>query len=59
MNKRKIQSIIKGIDKHMKQVAKERDALDDFIDELTSLKEDCNNAHDCLQDARDALSEMV
>jgi len=59
MNKRKTQSIIKGIDKHMKQIAKDRDKLDEFIDELTSLKEDCDEAHDCLQRARDALSELV
>ena len=59
MNKTKIKSIIKGIDKHMAQVAKERDQLDTFIDELSSLKEDCSNAWDSLQDARDALSEMV
>lgn len=59
MNKRKIESIIKGIDKHMKQVAKDRDKLDDFIGELSSLKEDCDEAWDCLQSARDALSELV
>ena len=59
MNKRKIESINKGLDKEMAKVAKCRDDLDAFIDELTSLREDCAEAYDCLQRARDALSEMV
>ena len=59
MTKTNIKNIIKGVEKHMKQVALERDKLDDFIDELTGLKEDCDNAYNHLMDARDALSEMV
>lgn len=59
MNKRKIESIIKVIDKHMAAVAKERNNLDDFINELDYLKENCREAYDSLQDARDALSELV
>lgn len=59
MNKRQTQSIVKGIEKHMAKVAKARDDLDDFISTLDELREDCRNAYDCLQDARDALSEMV
>lgn len=59
MNKRKTQSIIKSIEKHMKQIGKDRDKLDEFIDELNGLREDCEHAYDCLQEARDALSEMV
>ncbi|WP_407305370.1 hypothetical protein [Acinetobacter sp.] len=59
MNTRKIESILKGIDKHMAQIAKDRDKLDEFIDELVGLKENCDEAYDHLQRARDALSEMV
>jgi hypothetical protein len=50
---------MKQIEKHQNQVAKDRDALDDYIAELRDLKEDCENAWDALQDARDALSELV
>ena len=59
ISKRKTGSIIKEIDKHMAKVGKARDDLDTFIDELSSLKEDCSEAWDNLQRARDALSEMV
>lgn len=57
--KKTIAAMLKRIDKHMASVAKERDKLDETISELESLKEDCDNAWNCLQDARDALSEMV
>lgn len=50
---------IKEIEVRMQAVATERDKLDDFISELEQLKENCAEAHDCLQRARDALSELV
>ena len=50
---------IKEIGIRMQAVAAERDKLDDFIGELEQLKENCSEAHDCLQRARDALSELV
>lgn len=59
MTPAKIKSMIKGIDKQMAKVAKTRDELDDFIDTLEHLKENCREAHDALQTARDALSELV
>ncbi len=59
MNKSQYAKIVKNIEKHMNQIGKERDSLDDMIDQLNSLKEDCEQAWDCLQEARDALSRMV
>jgi len=52
-------TLIKKIEQVMVNVAKERDKLDDLIDTATSLKEDCDNAYDAMQQARDALSELV
>ena len=40
-------------------VAAERDKLDDAISEMETLRENCDTAWDCLQDARDALSQLV
>ena len=40
-------------------VAKERDKLDTLISEAEDLREDCEEAWDHMQRARDALSEMV
>lgn len=54
-----IKKTIKQLDARMKAVAAERDKLDDLIDNLEGLKESCIRAHDALQDARDALSELV
>ena len=50
---------IKQIDIRMQAVADERDKLDELIAELEHLKENCSEAHDSLQRARDALSELV
>lgn len=54
-----INNAIKQIDKRMVAVGKERDKLDDLIGELEHLKENCTNAYDDLQRARDSLSELV
>lgn len=59
MNKAQINRTIKQIEKHLEKVGKERDSLDEFIDELEGLKESCREAHDHLQYARDALSQLV
>lgn len=59
MNKSQINKTIKSIEKHMKAVAKERDAIDDTISELRELSWDCEAAHNCLIEARDVLSELV
>jgi hypothetical protein len=54
-----INNAIKQIDKRMIAVGKERDKLDDLIGELEHLKENCREAYDDLQRARDSLSELV
>ena len=54
-----VASWIKKIDKHITKVALERDKLDETISTLDDLKESCRRAHDSLQDARDALSELA
>lgn len=59
MTANKSASIVKGIEKHMKQVAKDRDKIDEFIQTLEQLREDCQDAFDSLTDARDALSRLV
>ena len=59
MNKRTIQSWDKKIKQRQAAVAKERDKLDQQIEELEMLRESCERAWDSLQDARDALSELV
>lgn len=57
--KTQITSWVKQIDRRKEAVGKERDKLDDLIGELQSLKEDCDEAYDALQTARDALSRLV
>lgn len=57
--KTQITSWMKQIDKRKEAVGKERDKLDDLIGDLQSLKEDCDEAYDALQTARDALSRLV
>lgn len=53
------QHAIEEIEVRMSAVGKERDKIDLFIGELEQLKENCRSAYDSLQDARDALSELV
>lgn len=57
--KTQITAWMKQIDKRKEAVGKERDKLDDLIGDLQSLKEDCDEAYDALQTARDALSRLV
>lgn len=59
MNKTEINKLVKKLDKHMKAVAAERDRIDETIGEFNQLRDDCKKAYDSLQDARDALSELV
>lgn len=54
-----VNKMMKELKTRQDAVAKERDKLDEFIDELAGLKESCNRAWDALQEARDALSELV
>lgn len=55
----RLSAIDRQIKKRQDAIAKERDKLDAAIDELKGLKESCDRAYDYLQDARDALSELV
>lgn len=50
---------ISQIAKRQDAVGKERDKLDELISDLQSLKDDCDEAFDALQTARDALSRLV
>lgn len=59
MNKRTIKNWQAVIDKNMAAVAKVRDKIDDDISEMEMLRENCREAWDDLQRARDALSELV
>lgn len=47
------------IEKHEIALAKERDKLDELIAHLSQLRDDCDEAIDDLQRARDALSKFV
>jgi hypothetical protein len=55
----KLGTIYKNIESHQKAIAKRRDKLDEFIDELSGLRECCDQAWNDLQSARDSLSEYV
>jgi hypothetical protein len=59
MNKRTIQSWDAKIKVRQDAVAKERDKLDEVIEEINGLRDSCDRAWDALQNARDALSELV
>jgi len=49
----------KVLKKHQDAVAKQRDSLDDTLQELNMLRENCSQAWDDMQSARDHLSELV
>ncbi len=59
MNKRTVKSWDAKIKARQEAVAKERDKIDEVIDEINGLRESCDRAWDALQSARDALSELV
>lgn len=50
---------VKELECRQEAIRKERDKLDSVIEEMEMLKETCDRAWYCLQDARDALSELV
>jgi septal ring factor EnvC (AmiA/AmiB activator) len=56
---RNIAQITKDIEAIRKQIGKDRDKLDELIVEAEGLKECCERAHDSLESARDALSELA
>lgn len=59
MTKTQIRKIDKQVEKFQQAIASDRDKLDDYISELEGLSENCQDAWDSLQNARDALSEAV
>jgi septal ring factor EnvC (AmiA/AmiB activator) len=59
MNARTINSWKKKIEKKRDEIAKTRDQLRELIGELEALEDCCYRAHESLQDAADALSEMA
>lgn len=59
MKRAEVKALIKKLDQQMKIIGKDRDNLDALIGEYVQLKEDCREAYDHLQEARDALSRLV
>ena len=59
MTKSQIQKLMQKIVLHQNAIARERDNLDDTIDSMKSLSDDCAEAWDALELARDALSRLV
>jgi len=55
----KVREFMDEIEKKQKDVGKVRDQIDEMISEMGMLREDCVEAWDNLQDARDALSRLV
>jgi len=55
----KTDKMVSEIEKRMAAVAKERDRLDNLIANVKGLRENCDEAYNHLECARDALSEMV
>jgi len=59
MTKSKIQKWLKAIERQQDTIEKERDRLDDMIANMEDLKDDCYEAWEHLDNARDALSRLV
>jgi len=59
MTKKEHAAIDRTISFHQIRIGVERDSLDNAIATLEQLKEDCEEAWDALQEARDALSRLV
>ena len=57
--KRQIEGWIRMLEKRKKALAKERDALNDLLDELEELRGSCDAALEALQNAVEHLSELV
>lgn len=55
----KYKQLIAQITKRQTAIGRERDQLDNLIGELETLRSDCQDAYESLQDARDALSRLV
>ncbi len=58
INKDKVKIMLKEMKAAQKRIATERDKIDNLISEWEGLKEDCEEAHWAMQEARDALSRL-
>ncbi len=59
MTSKQKNQIDKLLGQHERKIAKERDDLENLIANLEALRDDCQEAWDSLQAARDALSRLV
>lgn len=59
LDKKAVAKLVRDIDRQMQRIAKERDKLDDIISTANAVLNDCDEARDDLQRARDALSRYV
>ncbi|HUW47216.1 MAG TPA: hypothetical protein VMW36_00535 [Patescibacteria group bacterium] len=59
MTKEEMKSWIKKIEKRIVAIEKERDKLDGMISELSDLRDIEDSARYYLEEARDALSQLV
>ena len=59
MNKRKVESWKRQIQKRMSEVAKVRDAIRDDVTEMEALGDCCERAYDEMERACEALSELT
>lgn len=59
ISKSRLQKMIATLDKRKAEVAAVRDKIDDAISDFEQLKDDCTEAWEDLQRARDALSRLV
>ena len=57
--KMNVKQIIKKLEMHKARIAKERDAMREFFDEVESLLDDWNGAEEDLESAIDRLSRLV
>ena len=53
------QKLVKEIDKRLKGLGKERDKIDDLLAEVQQMQDTNDRAIEGLNNARDALSEMI
>ncbi|MFA5340279.1 MAG: hypothetical protein WC332_00740 [Clostridia bacterium] len=59
MDKKQLKNLVKQIEKHKNNIAKERDALNDLISEFEDIAYNCDSAGHSLQEAIDELSQYL
>jgi hypothetical protein len=55
----RVKTWLRQIEKRMQDVAKVRDKIDSDISTMETLRSECEDAWQLLQEARDKLSELV